>query len=191
MSAEGSTANNALAAAYAGLLDEAWLVIEPNLDGLTNAEYLWEPEPGWWSVRHVEGVRTSACWGAGDWRVEVDFEQQNPPPTTIAWRLMHAYDCFRDYTGQALGQPPVDWNSIVVAAEATEAALMMRNALHEAKQQLLGTSDEQLTRKTASDDAAPQRRPVQLLNKAFVELISHTAEVGTLRAMYRAAEQRS
>ena len=40
------------------LVDDAWEIIEPNLDGLTDAEYFWEPTPGAWNVRRREEVRS-------------------------------------------------------------------------------------------------------------------------------------
>jgi len=54
------------------------------LDGLTEEEYLWEPAPGCWTVRNVDG----------EWRADVaedgtSFAPDPQPITTIAWRLWH------------------------------------------------------------------------------------------------------
>lgn len=53
----------------------------PRLKGLTDAEYLWEPAPGAWSLRAgADGVV----------RIEsADPEPEVPPVTTIAWRMAH------------------------------------------------------------------------------------------------------
>ncbi|MDT7599447.1 MAG: hypothetical protein QOK26_1524 [Pseudonocardiales bacterium] len=53
--------------------------LRPRLDGLTDAEYLWEPAPERWSVRpqHPDGAATVG-WA---------YPEPGPPPlTTIAWR---------------------------------------------------------------------------------------------------------
>ncbi len=67
------------------LLDQIefyWTVhLRPRLDGLTDAEYRWEPVPGCWTVRPGPD---------GRWCQDGDSEQVDPPPvTTIAWRLVH------------------------------------------------------------------------------------------------------
>lgn len=54
--------------------------LRPRLDGMTEAEYLWEPVEGMWSVRSAEGGFVA------------DFTIPPPEPapvTTIAWRLGH------------------------------------------------------------------------------------------------------
>jgi hypothetical protein len=64
--------------------------LRPRLDGLTDAEYLWEPVPGCWSLRPKAGAITSMAAGAGD--VVADFAYPEPVPvpfTTIAWRMGH------------------------------------------------------------------------------------------------------
>jgi len=55
--------------------------LRPRLSGLTDAEYLWEPVEGCWSIRaRPDGAYTL------DWA----FPAPEPAPlTTIAWRLAH------------------------------------------------------------------------------------------------------
>lgn len=60
------------------------------LDGLTDAEYLWEPVPGCWSIRPRAQSRAPRTFGAGDWVFESARPAPEPPPfTTLAWRLCH------------------------------------------------------------------------------------------------------
>ena len=61
---------------------------------MTDAEYLWEPVPGCWSIRRRAdgpGEGATSLAGAGEWgRDRADNPQPYPPPfTTIAWRLGH------------------------------------------------------------------------------------------------------
>ena len=61
------------------------------VDGLSDAECLWEPAPAMWSLRRTADVRTGAAYGPGGWKL--DRERIDPfapgPLTTIAWRLNH------------------------------------------------------------------------------------------------------
>ena len=63
-------------------LDFYWQAhLWPRLAGLTDAEYLWEPTPGAWSIRQNE---------AGTVVLESAVpEPPVPPVTTIAWRMAH------------------------------------------------------------------------------------------------------
>ena len=70
------------AKAVVGQLDFYWdTTLAPRLEGLTDAEYVWEPVPGCWSVRPGPD---------GAMRFEVQTPAPEPPPvTTIAWRMVH------------------------------------------------------------------------------------------------------
>lgn len=69
--------------------------LRPELEGLADAEYLWEPAPGGWSVRPRGEPSADAPAGTvqvGEDRFAIDFalpEPSPPPVTTIAWRLAH------------------------------------------------------------------------------------------------------
>lgn len=72
-------------------LDWHWRAqLRPRLDGLTDAEYRWEPVPGSWSLRPREDARTPMAAGAGDTVADFDHPEPVPAPmTTIAWRMGH------------------------------------------------------------------------------------------------------
>lgn len=83
-----------LAPFLAEQLDWHWRTqARPRLEGLTDAEYLWEPAAGAWSVRRRgQAAPASATMraGAGEWLVDFAFPEPDPAPvTTIAWRLAH------------------------------------------------------------------------------------------------------
>jgi hypothetical protein len=66
------------------------LHLRPKLEGLTDDEYLWEPVDGCWSLRQRGKERTELALGSGDTVMEVAYpEPDDPPFTTIAWRLAH------------------------------------------------------------------------------------------------------
>jgi hypothetical protein len=72
-------------------LRESMQFSQMRMEGLSDAEYLWEPVPGMWSIRRRGQTVTSGAYGPGEW--QLDTEHIDPfaagPPTTIAWRLNH------------------------------------------------------------------------------------------------------
>ncbi len=102
-----------------GSMDRMFAQLVQRLDGLTDAEYLWEPVPGSWSVRRTPDGDT-AVDGAGEREIDP------APVTTIAWRLWHiAIDCLDDYTRRFDGDDsdaPATWTlDSAVAIEITRA----------------------------------------------------------------------
>lgn len=175
------------------LVDEAWSVIEPNLAGLSDEEYFWEPSDGCLGVRDRGTTNPASVWGSGDWVVEHSLPNgAEPQGSTIGWKLLHAYDCFVDYVSKAFGRGPVDWNSHVIPHTAAEAVQTMTTAVDELRTLLETSTDEVLLAR--GEDLAPDsdltggdpRPPWVLLNKALLEWIHHSAEVGVLRQSYRA-----
>ena len=158
------------------LLDLARPVIDANLDGLTDDEYLWEPVAGCWSVRRRQDVRSPGCWGKGDWVVEhAPDGSVQPALTTIGWRLMHAYDCTADYGDRAFGGEGHELDDVEVTPSAAVAVGMMIGALDDLRASLDAA---------ATDDAALVAP--DLLVPALHEAIHHCAEIGVLRAWWRA-----
>jgi hypothetical protein len=81
------------------------------IEGLTDAEYLWEPVAGAWSIRRRGEAVTVDAYGPGDW--VLDHERLDPfapgPLTTIAWRLGHLVSAFAgrfEWTFGARRTPP-------------------------------------------------------------------------------------
>src|SRR3954471_8632815 len=158
------------------LLHEARPIIRQNLADLTDDEYFWEPVANCWSVRRRDEIRSPGCWGRGDWVVEVSPDGTSEPAmTTIAWRLLHAYDCTTDFASRALGGKGHDWNDIEVPAGAGTAVEMMLNGLDEMSVALAESRDEVLQ---GGNDPAFHRPRWELLMKALHEPIHHCAEVG-------------
>jgi DinB superfamily len=145
--------------------------VRGRLDGLTDAEYLWEPAPGCWSVRD----------GA------IDYEAPPPDPaplTTIAWRLGHVIVgvlAMRNATH--FGRAATDYRSFPYATTAAGALAQLdaEYATWLAGVESLGETD--LHRPCGEDGYAshPMAALVLHINR---ELIHHLAEVCLLRDLY-------
>lgn len=75
--------------------------LRPRLDGLTDAEYLWEPAKPSWTV-HPDAT--------GKFVIDTEDPVPDPPPiTTIAWRLVHiGVGCFATRWNTFFGDGPED-----------------------------------------------------------------------------------
>lgn len=148
------------------------------LDGLSDAEYLWQPAADVWTVR------------AGDDGPVVDFDPDrdiDPAPfTTIAWRLWHlATDCFAGYTanfaGTAADETDTSWT-----LDAGEAVERLRSSWAEFRATLVGFED---WFSELGENWGPWHRHciADFAMHASNELVHHGAEIATLRDLYRAA----
>jgi hypothetical protein len=64
--------------------------LRPRLDALTDAQDLWEPVSGCWSLRPRAQATAPMASGAGDVVADFEYPEPDPPPfTTIAWRMAH------------------------------------------------------------------------------------------------------
>jgi len=86
--------------------------LRPRLDGLTDAEYFWEPVLSCWSVR-PRAETAAPAFGSGPFLIEYAFPEPDPPPvTTIAWRMGHLIvGVFGDRNARYFGGPPVSYDS--------------------------------------------------------------------------------
>jgi len=160
--------------------DDAWQRLDRRLAGLDDAEYLWEPVPGSWSVRR----RDDGAWTAD--RVIPDPEPA--PVTTIAWRIWHlASDCLADYLGDTPGGRPL---AVAGRTWHGDAATALRD-LHTAA----GAFRDAVTALGEDGVWAPlgpawgpyaEDTWADLVVHAVDELAHHGAEIALLRDLYRA-----
>jgi len=163
-----------------------------NVPSLGEAEYLWEPAPGCWSVRHRSygpGERADALSGTGDWGRDVaGFPHPWPPPlTTIAWRLTHLDEMLKlraDHTHGTKSLTRDNYSCPSCASEAVtafeEAARAWRRAVREADGaplDLVGHSAYPY----GSDREVPFIEIVWWVNQ---EVLHHSAEIALLRDLF-------
>lgn len=154
------------------------------LEGLTDAEYLWEPVPGSWNVRRSPD-------SSGGWTVDYPAgPHPDPPPfTTIGWRLLHISDGNTIYWEHSFGPARRNFWDLAPHGDAAGAVAY------------LAASQEPITATSAalSDEDLGGMRPThfkvewragRVLTTLINEQVHHGAEVALLRDLYRARHGR-
>ncbi|MGI5256088.1 DinB family protein [Streptomyces angustmyceticus] len=162
--------------------------LRPRLDGLTDAEYFWEPVPDCWNVR-PRGTG-SAPVRAGSGAMTIDFAMPEPDPapfTTIAWRLGHVIVGVLAMRNAAhFGRTPTDYQSFAYAgtAGAALAQLDAEYATWLAGVESLGEAG--LARPCGAAEGPYAEWPLAaLVLHIHRELIHHLSEVCLLRDLHR------
>jgi len=115
-------------------LDEAYGRLSRRLEGLTDVEYLWQPVPGGWSIRHGTD---------GRWAADYDFPDPVPAPfTTIAWRLLHIADCKIMYHEYAYGAAALTFPDLEAPRTAAGAIDRLREGQQLLRDDLTGLADD-------------------------------------------------
>ena len=159
------------------LLDYVHGRLNGQVETMSDAEYLWEPVPGCWSVRPGED---------GVFRAEKTYPDPKPAPfTTIAWRLWHiGGDCLLSYSDRFFEGQDRDvreWPGTV--ADATQE---LNREWARFRAHVEAADDEALARPLgpAGGPYADDTYHALVLH-ALDEMIHHTAEVGVIRDLYR------
>jgi uncharacterized damage-inducible protein DinB len=155
------------------------------LEGLTDAEHLWEPVTGCMTVRESDDGLFRA-----DAVPEVD--PVPAPFTTIAWRMWHiGADCLRSYLGffEESGYDRAVGDLQVWPGTASEATAQMAADWERFRGQIAELGDERLLRPMGSHAGSHSHETYFLLAlHAFNEATHHAAEIGTLRDLWEKTE---
>lgn len=163
------------------------IAARPRLDGLTDAEYFWEPVPGCWSVRPRARARTSRQAGSGDYVREFEDPEPDPVPvTTIAWRLGHVIaGVFGARNHSHFAGPPADEAQFDYAGTAAGALAQLDAAYEHWITAVAGLDAEALARPVGQAEGPFAPEPmITLVLHIHREAIHHMAEVALLRDLY-------
>jgi hypothetical protein len=170
-------------------LDWHWRTqLRPGLDGISDAEYFWEPVPDCWSVRPRDQSLTPMAGGTGDYLIDFALPEPEPAPvTTIAWRLGHIIvGVFGMRNAAHFGGPPVDYNSFSYAGTASQALRQLDRAYAGWVEGVRGLGNDGLARRCGPAEGPysdfPMAALVLHINR---EVIHHSAEIALLRDLYR------
>ena len=167
-------------------LDFYWdHVFWPRIHGLTDAEYLWEPVDGCWSVRPAEDGTFTLDW---------ERPEPTPPPfTTIAWRLCHIGSAVLGIrASNHFGDGSLTMDTIAWPGTA-DAALDFVAAQHRAwRDGVVALGAAGLARKCGPAEGPFSEAPLAaLILHINREVFHHAAEVALLRDLYRDSVARS
>ena len=166
-------------------------LFRPRLAGLTDAEYLWEPAPGAWSIRPRDTSTSPAPIGAGDFQRDDAPDEPDPAPvTTIAWRIAHiTVECLAIRTMNHFDGPPAHWETWEYTDSADRARAQMDAAYDAWSAGVKRLGEQGLARPVGEHEGpwaeSPYADLVLHLNR---ELIHHGAEICLLRDLYRATQ---
>lgn len=158
----------------------------PRLDGLTDAEYFWEPVDGCWSIRPREDGGFSCDWAPA--------EPSPPPVTTIAWRMAHISVLvlglrvaahFDGMSQQEYGErlQTMSWPGTAVDGIAT-----LDDAYQRWVAGVTAWGERGLAEECGEAEGPWARQPrATLVLHINREIIHHGAEIAALRDLYRAA----
>jgi DinB family protein len=161
----------------------------PRLQGLTDAEYFWEPVPGAWSVR---------ADATGRMTVDSARTVPDPPPvTTIAWRLMHiAVGVFYTRASTFFGDGSVPGDADMfdprhqperLAGSAAEALALLDSSYRWWRDGVLALDEKAFTAPLGPRGAYFAEHPMaDLVLHLNRETMHHGGEIGVLRDLYRA-----
>lgn len=164
-----------LADFLADQLDWHWThQLRPRLDGLTDAEYFWQPVPGCWTVHPNGGI---------------DFAHPPPRPepfTTIAWRLAHVIVGVLAVRNHAhFGGPEAGYQTWPYATDAATALRQLDDAYRHWITGVRGVGADQLHRPVGPAEGPWAEHPfVELILHINREVIHHGAEVACIRDLY-------
>ncbi len=161
--------------------------LRPKLEGLTDAEYFWEPVADCWNIRPRDEASAPAADYRGTHVADYSFPEPDPAPvTTIAWRLAHVIvGVFGARNAAHFGGPPIDYETHLYAPDAATALAQLdeTHGVWIAGVQSLG---ERLTTPVGlAEGPFADRHYTTLVLHIHREVIHHGAEILLLRDLYR------
>jgi hypothetical protein len=161
--------------------------LRPRLDGLTDAEYRWEPVPAAWNVR-PRGTGTAPIRvGAGEFTLDYALPQPVPPPvTTIAWRLGHIIvGVLGMRVASHFGGPPFDYDSHRYPGDAATALAQLDAAYAGWIAGVRGLGADALARPCGpAEGPYAESSMAELVLHINREMLHHGAEIALLRDLY-------
>jgi hypothetical protein len=157
---------------------------------LTDQEYLWEPQPGAWSVRRRGQTVSPRPIGPGQWQLDSATGDPDPTPlTTIAWRVGHLHWCFAGEWEWSFGQrrrPPAELVDFTpTAAVALQRLWVMLDRWRESVAVMTDQQLDTVGFGQNPNSSAPEEPFINVISCANLELIHHMAEIALLRDLYR------
>ena len=159
--------------------------LRPRLEGLSDAEYFWEPVEGCWSVR-PRAQAVAVAVGSGPYIIDFAFPEPDPPPvTTIAWRLGHLIvGIFGDRNARYFGGPAISYQSYDYPASADQAVVALDAQYQRWIDGIREMHRDRLAERCREPGFETDSMAALILH-IHREVIHHGAEIALLRDLYR------
>lgn len=160
----------------------------PRLEGLTDDEYFWEPAVGCWTLRPD---------GDGGWMMDGQGVRQpdQPPVTTIAWRMVHVATAMSTRTSTFFGAvapddadmyDPRHWPA-ELPGSAAAGLRFLEDEYRKWHDEIAALDAEELARPLGRQGAFFAKEPMAaLIVHINREVMHHGGEICLLRDLYRA-----
>ena len=169
-------------------LDRHWRrQLRPRYDGLTDAEYFWEPVANTWNIRPRGHGRAAIAAGGGDFIIDYAYPEPTPAPvTTIAWRLAHLIvSVFGTRVADHFGGPPVDDLAFNYAGTAAQALRQLDDVYAAWLAGVKSLGEAGLARPCGPAEGPLAEYPMAtLVLHINREALHHGAEIALLRDLY-------
>lgn len=159
--------------------------LRPRLDGLTDAEYFWEPVDDVWTVARRGESRAPTQIGAGEFLIDFGFPPPQPEPvTTIAWRLGHIIvGIFGERNARHFDGPDIAYRTYDYPGSA-DAALAALDEGYERWRDGVAALDEAALVAPCGEPGFESDPMAALVLHIHREVLHHGAEVALLRDLY-------
>lgn len=159
--------------------------LRPRLNGLTDAEYLWEPAADCWSLRPRHEASTPMAVGGGDWVLDFALPEPHPAPiTTIGWRIGHLLvGVFGSRIASHFGGPPVDYRTYVYPSRSQDALDQLDGMYDRWVAGVRSLSAAELAQ-PCGEHGFENSTMAALVLHIHREVIHHGAEISLLRDLY-------
>jgi hypothetical protein len=161
--------------------------LRPRLDGMTDAEYRWEPVPGAWNARPRGTGTAPVSAGTGDFTVDFAMPAPVPAPvTTIAWRIGHiVVGVLGMRVASHFGGPAVDYSSHRYPGDAASALAQLDAAYALWIAGVRGLGADGLARACGPAEGPwASSSMAELVLHINREMLHHGAEIALLRDLY-------
>lgn len=164
----------------AAALGEAYEYLRRQVEGLTAAEFFWEPAPECWSLRELEDSR---------WSLDYTEATAVPAPlTTIAWRLVHVGACKLMYHEYAYGPARLTWDELALPGTVDGALALLEEGQQRLLSALVDLTDANLPSLCATN-WGEQWPTWRIFWTMVTHDLEHGAEIGLLRQLYRLSQE--
>jgi hypothetical protein len=161
--------------------------LRPRFDGLTDAEYFWEPVANCWNVRPRGHARTAMAAGGGDFVIDFAYPEPKPAPvTTIAWRIGHlVVGVLGARVASHFGGPPVEYQTFEYAGTAEQALRQLDEGYAAWSEGVQGLDESGLAEPCGPAEGPFADYPLAaLVLHINRETVHHGAEIALLRDLY-------